>query len=280
MKQQIPKPTDLPTNIQFELVLRELLPLSCAPSFPDRVPKTAPTQSMNNNVLLLFHGIGDRSAPFGRLARALKLRQTVCLSIQGPFPMPFELNGFHWGDDVVMDPSSSDDNSPELECDPGFKNALPLIARGVIMDGLIGKCGYELRDIILYGFGQGGCLALAVAAELEELSDKELAGVISIGGRLPREIPALVIGKKWKTPVLLCYGERTKWVSRGDVERLKDKFSDVRIEEWPRKGDAMPNTREEMYPIMEFFARRLISPRIEGSVEIKGVEAVSMEDKG
>jgi hypothetical protein len=54
------------------------------------------------------------------------------------------------------------------------------------------------------------------------------------------------------------------------VSKLKDVFKYVEVKDWKRNGDGMMSNREEMMPIMQFFARRLLSRRgvPAGSVEL------------
>ena len=130
------------------------------------------------------------------------------------------------------------------------------------------KCGYKPREILLFGFGQGGMVALNVAAELG--NEDELGGVVSIGGVLPSSTALSEVSKRSRTPVILCKGQRNSAVQDEDIDRLKETFEFVEINEWRKTGDGMPASREEMLPIMQFFARRLRSRRgvPSGSVEI------------
>jgi predicted esterase len=136
------------------------------------------------------------------------------------------------------------------------------VIRGVLRD----KCGYAERDVVLFGFGQGGMVALGCAVEV---GTEELGGVVSIGGGVPRDVK-MPEGKKIRTPVIVCKGSRKSGVSDEDVDRVKEVFEFVEVKEWAKTGDGMPSSREEMLPIMQFFARRMRSMRgvPKGSVEI------------
>jgi len=184
------------------------------------------------------------------------------MSVQARKMLPFDLGGYHWGDDIIFDQSSGEID-PETPCNDSTK----LILQDVIRSTLVEKCGYKLREIILFGFGQGGMVALNVAADL---GTDELGGVVSIGGSLPSNTPLASIDRKWKTPVLLCKADRHSRATQGDVTRIRDNFGAVEIKEWRRVGDGMPSNREEMIPIMSFFARRLRSMRgvPEGAIEL------------
>jgi predicted esterase len=176
--------------------------------------------------------------------------------------MLFDIGGFNWGDDLLVDQSTG-----ELDMDTGFKAAKRVLLDSVVRDGLVGKCGYKPREIMLFGFAQGGMAALQVAAEFE---GSELGGVVSIGGRLSLSLPLQALEKRSKTPVLLCRALRGSKVTDSAVSKLKDTFDNVEVKDWKRNGDGMMSNREEMMPIMQFFARRLLSRRgvPAGSVEL------------
>lgn len=151
--------------------------------------------------------------------------------------------------------------------DTGFKGAVRLIADRVIREGLMAKCGYKAREIVIFGFAQGGMAGLQAAAELET---EELGGVVSIGGGLSLSTPPKTLAKKNKTPILVCRASRGSKVTDSAVSKLKDVFEYTEVKDWKRNGDGMPSNREEMLPIMQFFARRLLSRRgvPAGSVEL------------
>ncbi|KAF2665727.1 phospholipase/Carboxylesteras-like protein [Microthyrium microscopicum] len=232
--------------------------------FPESVTLSVvppPTNHPPTNVLILLHGLGDSHAPFASFGKAMNLPETVCVSVRGPAMVPFGLSGFHWGDDILVDDATGD-----MEMDTGFNKSTALIIDDVIQKTLVQKCGYTLRQILIYGFGQGGMLALNVANNLQG----ELAGVISIGSGMPSSKVTEVRTGKCKTPVLLCKASDESAVEVEDEDKLKAEFDFVEIKEWNRVRDGMPRSREEMLPIMQFFARRLQSMRgvPQGSVEL------------
>lgn len=157
-----------------------------------------------------------------------------------------------------------DQSNGELDMDTGFKGATRLLLDHMVRDGLIGKCGYQAREIVIFGFAQGGMAGLHAAAEFE---GSELGGVVSIGGGLP---DSLALKKKCKTPVLVCRASKGSKVTDSAVARMKDAFEYVEVKDWKRNGDGMMRNREEMMPIMQFCARRLLSRRgvPDGSVEL------------
>lgn len=166
------------------------------------------------------------------------------------------MQGHHWADDLHFDTSS--DAAP-VEMDAGFTAARKLIVEDVVKGVLMGKCEVKLREIMLFGFGQGGMAALTAAMAF----DGELGGVVSLGGFVSADSSLSdslrKAGKKCKTPVLLCAGQRGSAVSEAGVRRMKECFESVEVVRWKRAGDGMARNREEMLPIMRFFARRLRS---------------------
>ena len=214
---------------------------------------------VTTNVLILLHGLGDTSVSFTNLGKQLALPETTCISLQAPTPLPFELGGFHWGDDITFDQASG-----QMDFDTGFTKAVKVIKQEIIGDGLLKQCGYKPRDIMLFGYGQGAMAALATAASMAE----ELGGVVSIGGPLPSSNAS---ASPLKTPVLVLGGSSSTLITRVIVDKLKAAFQYVEYQKWNRAGDGMPLNRDEMLPIMRFFARRLRSRSgvPEGSVEIE-----------
>jgi predicted esterase len=232
--------------------------------FPSSLTLTIipPSSGHPLNVLILLHGLGDTNKSFAQLGKNLNLPETVCVSIQGPNPIPPIFTGsdtpaFHWGDDVLVDEAKG-----EIELDAGFKSIQKILLEDVVKDDLMGKCGYSARNILFFGFGQGGMAALHVAAS----SDLEFGGVVSVGGRLS----SFAGSGKSKTPVLVLGGSRSGQITRSAIDGLKARFTDLEYVKWDKVDDSMPRNREEMLPIMKFFARRLRSRAgvPEGAVEL------------
>lgn len=246
MPGRLPVPADFPSSLQLTITP----PPTCSPR---------PT-----NILILLHGLGDTLSPFTGLGKQLSLPETVCISLQGLAPLPFDIGGFHWGDDITFD-----QNSGGMDFDTGFEKAVKQIKRDVIEETLIEKCGYVPREIMLFGLGQGGMAAIATAAAM----DRELGGVISIGGPRPSSVS---IATKSSTPILVMGGSSQTLITKTALMDLRKSFANVEYHKWDKSGDGMPQSRDEMLPIMRFFARRLKSRQgvPEGSTEI-GRESVT-----
>ncbi|KAI1310032.1 Alpha/Beta hydrolase protein [Xylaria venustula] len=260
MPTRIPKPEDF-THLEPSLKVSLVFP---------EVPETT------TSILILFHGLGDSEASFAKFAKDINLPGVLAISVRGISPLPPSLlglpgsdptaptNHFHWGDDLTL--SSTGDLDP----DPGFSKAEQLVLECLIRETLIGTCGWETTDILLFGFGQGGSLALGLASRLrsgERVTDVTAGesspgiafkGAVSIGGQLPSSItPTLSARSKARTPVLVCHGRNSELLDSDAVELLKKEFVDVRETKWTKSDDGMPQSREEMLPIMQFFAERL-----------------------
>ncbi|KAL4988730.1 Alpha/Beta hydrolase protein [Aspergillus falconensis] len=257
MPTRIPAPSDFHSPLAFTLT-------PPPPSTSNRPPP---------NILLLLHGLGDTHTPFTTLASQLSLPETTVLTICAPNPLPFDLPGFHWGDDINFDSRSG-----ALDMDAGFEKATKLLLDTVINDVLVKKCGYRLQEILIWGFGQGGMLGVVLAQTLNEQSGSgseggELGGVISIGAPYPLSLTGKAKngGKgKSRTPILLVHGRDSEVMTESAVKRTKDVFDFVEVHEYRRRGDTMPRSREEMTPIMRFLGRRLRSWQgiPEGAVEL------------
>lgn len=241
-----------------------------------------PSADATVNILILLHGLGDTNASFTQLGisripqarrnrnsqppgKNLNLAETACISLQGPNPIPAlfaasSAPAFHWGDDVLFD-----ERKGQIELDAGFATSTQVLKD--IVSVLTEKCGFPPRNILFLGFGQGAMAALSLCAS-SPFSSVEYGGVVSIGGALPASSEAKE-GKS-RTPVLVCGGSRSTSVTRSAVDRLKARFGDLEYVKWEKGEDSMPRNKEEMLPVMRFFARRLRS-RVgvpEGAVEV------------
>lgn len=87
-------------------------------------------------------------------------------------------------------------------------------------------------------------------------------GVVSIGGPLPDSMVSRP-QQRSRTPVLLCHGQDSTALDEDAVASVRERFVDVRETVWPaganrRRGDdSMPRNRDEMLPIMRFWAETL-----------------------
>ncbi|KAI0122853.1 Alpha/Beta hydrolase protein [Xylariales sp. AK1849] len=262
-------PTRIPKAEDFD-ALSPALNLTL--TYPE-VPETTTA------ILIVFHGLGDSEASFTTFAKSIALPGVLAITVRGVSPLPPALLGlsdseaseptrhFHWGDDLTLSPSTGD-----LDPDPGFAKATELVLDRLIRETLIQKCGWGTNDILFFGFGQGGTLALGLASTSrrgERVADvtkgdinqgTAFKGVVSVGGPLPVSmIPTVSNTEKSRTPVLICHGRLSDLLDEEAVDVLKKEFVDMREVKWRKADDGMPGSREEMLPIMQFFAERLQS---------------------
>jgi predicted esterase len=103
--------------------------------------------------------LGDGQDAFATLGRQMNLPETACVSVRGPKAL-LDLEGAHWGDDIIFDSTTGG-----LDADSGLKESTELL-KILIKETLVEKCGYAPRDIVVFGFGQGGMVALSAARKL------------------------------------------------------------------------------------------------------------------
>ncbi|KAL8705709.1 MAG: hypothetical protein Q9201_001184 [Fulgogasparrea decipioides] len=227
-----PVATDFPSHIHLSIVQR-------------------PYKQSPVNILIFLHGLGDTKESFTHLANQMSLPETTCISLQGPNSLPFDLGGFHWGDDITFDQSAG-----TMDYDTGFDQSSKVVGQEVIEKVLIQKYGYKPRNILLFGYGQGGMTAIAAALTLR----MELGGIVSIGGPRPSSVSNLEDGGiKNETPIIVLGGSSSTLITQSALTSLKDTFRYVEYAKWSKPGDGMPRNKDEMLPIMKFFARRLQS---------------------
>ncbi|KAJ6438629.1 putative tRNA pseudouridine synthase 4 [Purpureocillium lavendulum] len=294
-------PPRIPTEADFA-------PL--AATLPHALHFPSPRES-TTAILVLLHGLGDTEAPFASFARSMNLPGVLAVSVRGmavlppsmlpdaeaPAPTPALASGagaggdagtaatratatghYHWGDDLSIDPATGD-----VDADPGFARATRRVMDELVRGVLVDRCGWELSDVLLFGFGQGGSLALALAASLAKeqqvvdvtkadeqrqahqqhdaaavaatTTPSSFKGVVSIGGPLPPSaVSTRAARDRCRTSALVCQldDEQSDYVRR--------EFRDVRVVRWPTRADVdMPRNRDEMLPIMKFLAERLQS---------------------
>ncbi|KAI0157836.1 Alpha/Beta hydrolase protein [Xylariaceae sp. FL1272] len=261
IRTRIPSPEDF-AHLEPELKVSLVFP---------EVPETT------TSILILFHGLGDSDVSFASFARNINLPGVLAISVRGVSPLPPAMLGlppsqstaslthFHWGDDLTLSPTTGD-----LDPDPGFEKVQRLVLEDLIQKTLVATCGWTVNDIVLFGFGQGGSVALGLASRLrsdervvdvsegEPATERSFKGLVSIGGPLPTSmIPTLSARDKARSPALICHGRNSEYLDDDAMETLKREFVDVREVKWKKAEDTMPQNREEMMPIMQFLAERL-----------------------
>ena len=121
----------------------------------------------------------------------------------------------------------------------------------VIKNGLIAKCHFSPRDIIILGHCRGGTAALAAMSLWEET---EFGGVISIGGAMP-PFTSDTLTSKAKTPALILSGELGN-VNDTALKKIREHFIYVESDIRRSSNDGIPKA-EDMGILLDFFAHRL-----------------------
>lgn len=113
---------------------------------------------VDSNLLVLLHGLGDTCAPFVRLGEQLQqnLPQTAILSVQAPLRVPLlEEEAWMWWN------SFDALGGVITHCDPrnairDVRNLLEYLSAPPSQGG----CGWSWHNLHMFGFAQGGTLAL------------------------------------------------------------------------------------------------------------------------
>lgn len=114
---------------------------------------------------------------------------------------------------------------------------------------LIVKTKYNTTQIFLFGFGQGGTVALDLAL----YSDIQFGGCISVSGFLFDDTPKIV---NQNANCLLSFSERNEDVNKSWL--FKRKITGVELEKIHGKvPNTLPQSEDEMRKIMAFLASRL-----------------------
>lgn len=169
---------------------------------------------MERNLVVLLHGFGSRSEPFAEFAKGLKLPKTAALAMNGLDELPPELldapPGFGWFS--MIDKTTYEFIKPL----PGERRRLESLQRtGELLfealHALMETFGWHSSEIFLFGYGQGGTLALDLLLRPSP-SLRELGAVIGIATEvLPERLAQLThkpVEDQWAIapPVLLIHG--------------------------------------------------------------------------
>ncbi|KAF9362297.1 hypothetical protein BGX34_006437 [Mortierella sp. NVP85] len=214
---------------------------------------------VDENLVFFFHGLGDKINPgFVQLAQSMQLPQTATCCVQAPTPIPLlEQEGWQWFPSFnnmtgeLLGPSS-----PErmLQVKQLVRPQLIKLLRHCI-----DHCKFDPRKIVLFGFSQGGEIALDLAA----FGNLNLRAVVSVAGYLMEESHNVEPVGKQNTRVLILQGDKDE---QRPVREAKDRFKYIQRmfgkDNTEQKivdgmGHGMPNNESGWRPLMEFFARNL-----------------------
>ncbi|TXT15878.1 hypothetical protein VHUM_00381 [Vanrija humicola] len=246
-----------------------LKPAQATPS----APKPAPTRAAlkpwdfeyvpakdgkDANLLIMFHGLGDTKAPFAGLARQMSLPSTAVLSLQAPNPVPLMDNpSWSWYNtfDPMFNPLPNPDPSPTL---PALRTLLAQLV------GL----GWRLPQIHLFGWAQGGTMALELALSVgRESVDVQLESGESVSGKRLGSVVSVCAGlesfptgeNKAATPAL--------WFTRTDPRSVVEQRTEAALRKGfahleivrgdAARGQDMPRSTAEWTGIMRFWGQVL-----------------------
>ncbi|KAG6841802.1 hypothetical protein C0991_006686 [Blastosporella zonata] len=225
---------------------------------------------LDENLLLLLHGLGDTHLPFSNLGRHLKLPQTAALALRAPERVPFLYEeAFQW--------YTSFDELGEIIERPNPTPALDLLEK--VVKRLVDACGWPSHRIHLFGFAQGGSVAaefgikwwkqhLASQASVDSPSGATkgtLGSVISISGPL-LSYPTLSV--KNPTPALIVHAlpPSDMPLPSGAIPGFKKAYSN--LTEKTSKEALMPSSKVGWEPIMQFWSTHLGRRQLDGLYEV------------
>ncbi|KAF9973983.1 hypothetical protein BGZ73_002763 [Actinomortierella ambigua] len=222
------KPLDITSTSRDTMKppLRKKAPLASSTSLAFHYEPSA--DGVDENLVIFFHGLGDKIAPgFINLAKKLQLPQTATCCIQAPTPVPY-LDEEAWQWYPSFDLLTGERKDTKNRSNPATLS--------------LDYSGFSADRIILFGFSQGGSVALDVAA----FGGTNLKAIISIGGYLMEESQGVVP----KTSPL------TTRVFFKYIERMFGK-ANTALHIVDGMGSGMPNSEAGWRPIMTFFAEVL-----------------------
>lgn len=216
-----------------------------------------PSDNKPTNAIIFLPGLGDTSENFSKFAKALNLPDAVTITLQPLFPIPVPLGpGFQWSNDIRIDTSTG-----SFDPDSPLEKASGIVAE-IITQVLIQKHNFIPAAIHLFGYGQGGSLALNTAIHPALTHLGPLGSIVSIGGSLPLSTNHTLTLKS-RTPLLLLGGKKGDFAKNeaSAVKRLRTLYEFVEYHEWKKGESTLPANREEVLPMMQFLGRRLRSRR-------------------
>ncbi|CEG73761.1 hypothetical protein RMATCC62417_09080 [Rhizopus microsporus] len=226
----------------------------------------SPSQDgIDHNLLILLHGLGDSKTPFTRLGQQLKLPQTAIISIQGPEEVPYLDGCFQWFPSFnLLTGELLPPGHPEKM--KGLLNTRSKINK--LLEHLINDCNWNPPNIFLFGFSQGGTVALDIALFGKV---RNLGGIISISGYLLEEQSTdSRIDEGYPGYILITQGERDETMNKPiaetkfkQIKKLCSSSAEVSQAFIPNKGHTMPSTEQEWRLIHTFFGKNMPRRNIE-----------------
>jgi len=218
---------------------------------------------VDENLLIMLHGLGDTEAPFANLGRNLRLPQTAILALRAPSKIPYLYeDAFQWYE--------SFDPLGELLASPNPTPALDVMDQ--VLDYLISSCSWPPERIHLFGYAQGGSVAAEIALRRWKASVSSLSPGSSNVAKLPLGSIVAVDGPLLSYPTLkppcaipALYCHHSKQEPSSAVMSFRKGFSFVNEVQFPGQ-DGMPRNKGEWDKIVTIWSRMLSSrlPEMEG----------------
>ncbi|KAF9478939.1 hypothetical protein BDN70DRAFT_906467 [Pholiota conissans] len=241
----------------------------------------------DENLLILLHGLGDTHVPFSKLGKSLKLPQTAILALRAPEQVPFLYeDAWQWY------PSFDDLGEPIARPNP--TPAIEFLTKTV--DYLTGECTWPLERIHLFGFAQGGSVAVEYAlamwkkqllssstksiasasADAAAVSEAQppapalraLGSIVTISGPL---LSYPTLSQPCPTPLFVAHRPPPAETALPSTALTAFRKAFEKVTESKMGGRAaagMPASREEWEPIMRFWSECLGRRQVEGLYEV------------
>ena len=233
---------------------------------------------VDENLLILLHGLGDSLEPFAKLGAAMRLPQTAMLALQARAEVPL-LGGGYWF-------SSLEPATYEPYVDPPVDGSrLASLARtvGALCSDIVALCAshdWPLERVHLLGYGDGAAVALHVVAALAEQGGgggMNVGSVAAVCGSLLPEFTAPVGGgqaRATSTRVLLLATDASTGAEGGhslaaaarterELRSAALGVEHVVVESLVGSAPHMPRSAAEMTTLMRHFGgcltRRMVA---------------------
>lgn len=263
------------------------------PSTGDGLGVVAPDgPGRERNLLVFLHGFGGRKDAFAELAASLRLLRTAALVLNAPSELPGELlddpPGFSWFTMLDDDFESIQPAPKERRRRKSLDKVTGLF--GDLLQTLVSMCGWSPGELFLFGYGQGGTVALETL--LRPGLGRSLGGVVGIATSLlpeRKEKQGSTADAASPPSVLLIHGDCDPQVStvaaEASAELLRHVVGESRVQlhvfagrggEMLRGGDGA-----ETRLLMEFLSDHLHGVGRRGSEEAMrrlGAEPVELTD--
>ncbi len=149
------------------------------------IPMVSKGWTDGNKAMIVMHGLGDSLDSYVEITKEINVTGLHYLLVNAPTPY---LYGHSWYDLQPGNPHKGIIRSSQI--------ILNIITE-------LKQQGFESSDIFLFGFSQGGCIALETFYQLEE----KLGGIIALSPRMYEErMPNELNEFQKKTPIFSAHG--------------------------------------------------------------------------